>query len=158
MAFFEDIGKKVSQTSQDAIKKTKIMTETSKINSQISAEKRVISENHSKLGEKYFELYSGNPDENLAVFVTAIQEAQQKIENFEDQIKKLKGIECCPNCGMEVNTGALFCTGCGTKLEAPSPAEPDAPPADVKVCSNCGAALSNGVLFCSNCGKKADEQ
>ena len=137
MAFFEDIGKKVSQTSQGAIKKTKIMAETSKINSQISAEKRTISDNYSKLGEKYFELFCENPDENLAVFVTAIQEAQQRITDCEEQIKKLKGIECCPNCGAEVQDGALFCTGCGTKIEAPPP-PPETPAPDAGVCAGCG--------------------
>jgi uncharacterized membrane protein YvbJ len=153
MAFFEDIGKKVSQTGQDAIKKTKIMAETSKINSQISAEKRSISENYSQLGEKYFELFGENPDENLAVFITAIKEAQLKIEDFEEQINKLRGIECCPSCGAEIKDGALFCTGCGAKLE-PSP--PPAAVPSVKVCTNCGSQLADGVLFCSTCGTKAE--
>lgn len=153
MAFFEDIGKKVSQTSQGAIRKTKIMAETSKINSQISAEKRTISDNFMKLGERYFELFGENPDENLAVFVTAVREAQQRIADFEEQIKKLKGVECCPNCGAEVMEGALFCTGCGTKLEAPLP--PAAPAPEIRACAGCGAQLSEGALFCPNCGTKA---
>lgn len=155
MAFFEDIGKKVSQTSQDAIKKTKIMAETSKLNGQISAEKRVISENYSKIGEKYFELFSANPDENLAGFVTVIKEALLKIEELEDQIKKLKGIECCPNCGAEIKDGAAFCTACGAKIESQPPEEPAAAQAVAKACVNCGTPLAEGVMFCSNCGTKA---
>lgn len=156
MAFFEDLGKKVSQTSQDAIKKTKIMAETSKINSLISSEKRVISENYSQIGEKYFELFCDNPDENLVGFVAAIKEAQQKIVDFEDQIKKLKGIAGCPNCGTELKDGALFCTACGTKIEAPIAEEKEVPQTTQKVCTNCGAALSDGSLFCSGCGTKAE--
>ncbi len=156
MAFFDDIGKKVSQTSQSAIKKTKILAETSKINSQISAENRVIGENYSKLGERYFELFSDSPDESLAVFVTDIKEAQKRIEEYEEQIKKLKGIESCPNCDAEVKEGALFCTNCGFKLEMPQPAEDAEPQVIVKVCSGCGAQLADGALFCSSCGNKAD--
>jgi hypothetical protein len=57
MAFFEDLGKKVTQTGQEAIKKTKIMAQTTKINSQISAEKRVIADNINKIGERYYELF-----------------------------------------------------------------------------------------------------
>lgn len=155
MAFFEDIGKKVSQTSQDAIKKTKIMAETSKINSQISAEKKAISDNYMNLGEKYFELFCSNPDENLAGFVAAIRESQQKIADFEDQIRKLKGIESCPNCGAEINDGALFCTGCGTKIEAPPP-PPETPVPDARVCAACGSELSDGAIFCSTCGAKTE--
>lgn len=156
MAFFEDIGKKVSQTSQEAIRKTKIMAETSKLNSQISAEKRVINENYLKMGEKYFELFCESADENLSCFVAAIKEAQQKIEGFEDQIKALKGIGGCPNCGAELKDGALFCTVCGTKLEAPPVEEKAAPQPTVKVCANCGATVPDGSLFCSNCGTKTE--
>jgi hypothetical protein len=155
MAFFEDLGKKVSQTSQDAIKKTKIMAETTKLNSQISGEKKDISENFSKLGEKYFELFSELPDSNLAEFVTAIKASKQKIEEYEEQIDKLKGIESCPNCGAEMKDGALFCVSCGTKLAEPPIAEVTAPAAG-KVCANCGTQLASGVLFCSSCGTKTE--
>jgi ribosomal protein L40E len=154
VAFFEDLGKKVSQTGQDAVRKTKIMAETSKLNSRISAEKRVIGENYLRIGEKYFELFCDSPDENLAGFVAAIQEAQQRITDLEDQIKKLKSIGSCPNCGAELKDGALFCTVCGTKL-TPPPAEPAPQPAPM-VCRNCGAVLPDGSLFCSNCGTKAE--
>lgn len=155
MAFFEDLGKKVSQTGQDAIKKTKIMAETSKLNSQISSEKRVICDTYSKIGEKYFELFCESPDENLSDFVTAIKEAQQRIEEHEDQIKKLKGIDCCPTCGAELKEGALFCASCGTKTAEVPAEEKEEPQAVEKVCTNCGEKLADGIQFCSNCGTKA---
>lgn len=156
MAFFEDLGKKVSQTSQDAIKKTKIMAETSKIHSQISSEKRKIADNYSKIGEKYFELFFDSADENLSGFISEIREAQQRIEEYEEQIKKLKGIECCVNCGAALKEGALFCTSCGTKSPQPQPVEQEAAQV-VCVCSSCGKQLTEGALFCSGCGAKAEQ-
>jgi hypothetical protein len=162
MAFFEDLGKKVSQTGQEAIKKTKIMAETTKINSQISAEKRVIADNISKIGERYYELFCDSPDENLAQFVAAIKEAQRKIEDCEDQINKLKGIESCPNCGTELKEGAPFCSNCGAKIEQAQPtgewARPAGEPVEPvqRVCSSCGTPLADGVRFCGNCGSKND--
>lgn len=153
MAFFEELGKKVSQTSQDAVKKTKIMAETSKLHSQISAEKRNITDIFSQLGEKYFGLFSENPDENLAPFILAIKAAYQKIDAYEDQINKLKGIGTCPGCGMELKEGVSFCSNCGTKIEQPAQ-ETEATPAVPRVCASCGTPLAEGVLFCSNCGAR----
>lgn len=159
MAFFEDIGKKVSQTSQDAIKKTKILAETTKLNSQISGEKRVISDNYSKIGEKYFELFGDDPDENMACFVTAIKDALAKIEEYEAQIKALKGVASCKSCGAELKEGALFCTACGAKVEETQPEDqPMEQPAPLHLCSTCGNPLPDGAMFCSGCGTKADTQ
>jgi hypothetical protein len=156
MAFFEDLGKKVSQTGQEAIKKTKIMAEKTKINSQISAEKRVIADNIGRIGERYYELFCDNPDENLAPFVNAIKDAQQKIGDFEDQINKLKGIETCPKCGVELKEGMLFCSGCGARIEQPPAAqEPLSQPAP-RVCVGCGTPIADGVRFCGNCGARND--
>lgn len=156
MAFFEDIGKKVTQTSQDAIKKTKILAETTKINSQISSERRVIGENYTKIGEKYFELFSESPDENLAAFVSAIVEAQSKIQEFEEQIVRLKGALSCPNCGTELKEGALFCMNCGSKMEQP-PEPQEAAPQPSRFCNSCGAPMAPDANFCGNCGNRTEE-
>jgi hypothetical protein len=153
MAFFEELGKKVSQTGQGAIKKTKIMAETSKLNSQISAERRTIAENHSKIGERYCELFSDNPDGNFAPFVAAVKESCRKINEYEDQINMLKGIETCPNCGAELKEKALFCPSCGGKLPEPPEAQEPAPPVQ-RACANCGSPLLDGVRFCGTCGAR----
>ena len=42
-SFFEGLGKKVSQTGQDAMKKTKELAEMTKINSQISEEEKKLN-------------------------------------------------------------------------------------------------------------------
>lgn len=153
MAFFEDLGKKVSQTGQEALKKTKIMAEITRINSRIAAEKRVIADNIGKIGEKYYELYCDNPDANLAPYVEAIKESHRKIEDYEDQINRLKGVDCCPKCGAELKAGTLFCSACGARSEQSQAARD---PAAARVCAACGTALADGVRFCGNCGAKCD--
>ena len=49
----------------------------------------------------------------------------------------------CPGCGTP-STGK-FCMNCGTKIEAPAPAEP-------KKCPGCGAEALEGAKFCVECG------
>jgi DNA-directed RNA polymerase subunit RPC12/RpoP len=154
MAFFEDFGKKVSQTSQDAIKKTKAMAESARINSQISAENKIIWDNYTKLGQRYYELNGENPDDCLAEYVEAIRNARQKIEEYEQQVTKLKGLTRCPNCGAEMKDAAVFCTACGTKLPEPPPEEEQ--PAAGHACKNCGRELGDGTVFCPGCGTKAE--
>lgn len=53
-------------------------------------------------------------------------------------------MKTCPKCGQELRDAALFCTACGSKLEAPSPA-----PA---LCVACGKPLKPGAKFCTGCG------
>ncbi|MBP3372108.1 MAG: zinc ribbon domain-containing protein [Clostridia bacterium] len=54
----------------------------------------------------------------------------------------------CTACGAQLSTGAVFCTVCGTKYEAPvSPA--------ARFCSVCGAQQLDGeAVFCVSCGAK----
>ena len=51
----------------------------------------------------------------------------------------------CINCGAHLDDDALFCTECGTKVEAQG-----------KVCPNCGAKVDDGSVFCSECGTKIE--
>ena len=51
----------------------------------------------------------------------------------------------CSNCGAQLDNDALFCTECGTKVEAYG-----------KVCPNCGATIDDDSLFCAECGTKLD--
>lgn len=156
MAFFEDIGKKVSQTSQEAIRKTKILAETTKLNSKISDEKRTIADLYSKIGERYFEMFSDNPNEGLAEYIAAVKDACRKIEDYEKQINDLKGIERCAGCGAELGEGTAFCPNCGTKVPEPPAEEPKAVEVTIRVCKSCGSQLSETAQFCSGCGQKAD--
>ena len=49
-AFFEGLGKKFSQTGQDAMKKTKGLAEISRLNSQIADEEKKLNKLYLKLG------------------------------------------------------------------------------------------------------------
>ena len=153
MAFFERFGKKVSKTGQGALKKTKSMAEKAKINAQIASENKAIRDNYSMLGRRYYELFGGAPDDDLAEFVAAIRDAMMNIDRYRAQIQKIKGVERCPACGADLSDGAVFCTACGTKLIEPPPAE--AAERDRKSCPNCGSEIADNASYCGSCGAKA---
>lgn len=153
MAFFEDIGKKVSQTGQGAIKKTKVLAETARLNAQIAVEKRTVAGLFAQIGERYYELYGVSPDEKLTELVSAVNEAKIKIRDLEDQIKALRGPEVCESCGAALSTGALFCAVCGARV----PQAQETPEEDVlsaRVCPGCIRQLPEGAQFCPFCGQK----
>lgn len=151
MAFLDEIGKKISQTGQDMVQKTKDTAETMKLSSAISDEEKRIQNLYLEIGQRYFELHADSYEAELEELVLSIKEANTKIDSYNEQIKRLKGIVRCPNCGGEVAYGAPFCSTCGSKMmDVVAPVE-----STVRRCKNCGLPLADGAGFCTNCGTKA---
>lgn len=153
MAFFDELSKKISQTSQGVVQKTKDTAEILKLNSAISDEEKKINSFYTELGKAYFEKYCDSCEEDFQNTITSIKESQAKIEQFSEQVKKLKGIVRCPNCNNDVQYGSPFCNSCGTKLETEKPA----PSVADKKCAKCGAPLSENSAFCTRCGTKVEQ-
>lgn len=148
MAFFDDLGKKISQAGQSAVQKTKDMTEIAKYNSEISDAERKIAGLYSEIGILYAKLHRDNPEEQFAPMIKAITEAESRIAECREQIKDIKGITVCANCGAQV-TGSAFCSVCGTPVpvqEKPAGA----------FCKNCGSPLADGSAFCTSCGTRRE--
>jgi len=155
MAFFDEIGKKISQTTQDVVQKTKDTTETLKLNNMISDEEKRIKNLYTEIGKAYFELHSDSCEEALKPYIDGIKDAHAKIGEYSEQVKRLKGIGKCPNCGADVPNTAPFCTNCGLKMNIQS-ANPAAN-TSVAHCTGCGSPLNPGSAFCTKCGKKVEQ-
>lgn len=147
MAFFEDLGKKISQTSQDAVQKAKDTAEILKLNGMISDEEKKIKAKYIEIGKKYFETYAEACNTCFADMINEIKASQSNIDVYKEQIKQLKGITKCPDCGADLASGDAFCTNCGKKTAVETAAK--------IFCTACGNDVSNSV-FCTNCGKKVE--
>lgn len=154
MAFLEDIGKKISQTSQGAVQKTKDFTEITKLNGQISQLQKEAEEYYTQLGKTYYELHSEDAEQSLAGQVASIKNALQQVDRLNEQIQKIKTAKRCLNCGTEIAEDTMFCPNCGTKVPEPQPVAQPAPMAQApaKFCTNCGAPQAADAAFCSECG------
>ena len=149
MAFFENLGKTVSEAGQKTIAKTKELADTSRLNSMISEEEKVITNQYFQIGKLYASIHKYDFEDDFSGMIGAIAEAEARIRDYKTQIQDIKGIQRCEKCGAGVPNGALFCSSCGAtmpKIQAPVSAD------SIK-CENCGAEVKKGMRFCTSCGK-----
>jgi len=119
MAFFGKIKETVSDTSKMVAQKAKDVAEITKLNNQISSEEVKIKDAYFAIGKRYFEETIGEVSDAYINDFTIINEAKAHISELKEQIKTIKGIYACPNCGAEVAIDAAFCSSCGAKMEPP---------------------------------------
>jgi len=155
MAIFEELGKKLSKSGQEAAQKAKNLAETVKLNSLISDEEKVINNLFTQIGKLCYESFEENPDERFTQFVADVNEAKSKISSYTDQVNQLKGVAVCAECGGEVPFASQFCGSCGATMSRAA-AEPVVEE-EANLCSNCSAPLPEGTAFCTGCGTKVEE-
>lgn len=152
MAFFDDLGKKISQAGQTAVQKTKEMADIAKLNSSISDEERKIENSYREIGKLYVSLHDEEHEAAFAELISGIHDAEKKIVEFKQQIKDIKGVVCCEKCGAEVANNAAFCSACGAPMPVVKPVETEEPK-----CSKCGAVLNPDTKFCTSCGNPVEQ-
>ncbi len=126
MAFFDDLGKKISKAGQSAVQKTKELADIAKLNSSISDEERRIDDSYREIGKLYDSLRGSDPEVDFAPLIASVRESEEKIKEFRQQIKDIKGVVCCEKCGAEVSSNAAFCSACGAPMPVVVPVEVEA--------------------------------
>ncbi|MGN0642297.1 MAG: zinc-ribbon domain-containing protein [Huintestinicola sp.] len=125
---FEKFVETISNTGKAVGEKAKIGTDIAKISIKVSNEERALCDLYRTVGEKYYANNKENPccDEMKALFdqVTAKLE---EIETLKADIRRMKGVSVCQNCGAEVDVDNDFCGKCGAKVEKPVPAVVEEP-------------------------------
>ncbi|BCN31434.1 zinc ribbon domain-containing protein [Anaeromicropila herbilytica] len=117
MDFFEKLGDTISSKSKQVAQKAKDLAEISKLNGQVSTEEDVIKNAYIAIGKMYYEVCKEHPEDEYAIEVEAIKNANEKIKALQEQIHQLKGIINCTVCGAEIPVDASFCSSCGVKVE-----------------------------------------
>ena len=151
MAFFEQLGKKLTDAGQNVAQQTKNLSEIARLNTVVAEKEKSISQMYMTIGRIYYEQHKADEQAEALEQITAINAMLDEIAEHKDTIKKLKGIMQCPACGGDVASDAVFCNHCGTRI-AVAEAEPAAP--ETQVCPNCQAPVGPENRFCNSCGYK----
>ena len=149
MAFWDNLSQKASETTAKAMQKAKEMSDVAKLNSMISEEEAKINNTYYQVGKLYVTMHPHDHEEEFAGMVASLAEAEEKIKSYRQQIQDIKGVVRCPQCGAEVQSGAAFCSSCGTPMPKGQSVNTD----DLVRCDSCGAMVKKGVRFCTACGK-----
>lgn len=156
MDFFNKLGGSIQNVGKEVSKKTKDLGGTLSLNSQIKENEARLVRIYQAIGENYCSSYAEEARSRYGEEFSQIDAIREAIENDKVQLRVLKGLKLCPNCGAEVENAALHCPMCGTELEVPVVA--DTPAQDAKpspaFCPNCGSPLNPGTNFCGKCGSK----
>ena len=123
MAFFDDLGKKLSKAGQSAVQKTKELADIAKLNSSVYDEEKKIDNNYLEIGKLYVSLHDADHEQDFDSLISAIHESEDKIKELKQQNSAIKGVVKCEKCGAEVSGDSAFCSSCGAPMPVVKPAE-----------------------------------
>lgn len=119
MGFFDEFGKKFSNTMKSAKDKTNKFSSEMKLKSKISEKQDKITVLYSEIGKEIYSNYLKGITSNTDI----INEKLKNISNINEELKKInkeilsiKGIKVCAICGGEIPVDAEYCPKCGNKI------------------------------------------
>lgn len=117
--FFEDLGKKITETAGAVTKKTEEMVGVQKIKSQIRLEERNKENALQELGKKVYGRYQKGEivDADFTALCEAIEQYEKAVHACLKELAELKGMTLCKNCKGELQPEMVYCPKCGTKVE-----------------------------------------
>ena len=92
MAFFENIGKKISSTGQNAVNKAKEVAEVSKINSMVGDEQNRINTNLYLIGKLYLDIHGNDYEPQFASMIQEVISSKKKISDYKLQIQNINNL------------------------------------------------------------------
>lgn len=119
MDFFEKLGKKATETFNNAGEKANKIAEDTKLKFKINDCKSKIEDLYQDIGKKVYQKYvlDGNLDikEHIQEELTKISEYTDQIEEFEKERLDLADKKQCVNCKNTIERNAKFCPECGAE-------------------------------------------
>ncbi len=123
MDFFNKIG----DLANKAGKKTEDLTKEAKIKMKMSESKSKIEELYKEIGKEMYQKHIKGEEasrEDFADPLVKIDDLSKEIEEYQNQIRKLKNKRICASCDAEIDSKIKFCPHCGAEQPVIEDEEP----------------------------------
>lgn len=154
MAFFEQLGKRLTDAGQNVAQQTHNLADVTRLNSAISEKEKKISQLYLMIGQSYYEAHKNDDVAEEMEKIAEINTLFAEIFENREKIKRITGIVKCENCGADVPLNALFCNACGAKVNRAETVKENTETGCQ--CPACHAMVEEGNLFCNHCGAKIE--
>ena len=116
-SFFEDLGRKIGETAETVTNKAGEAVEVQRLRNQIRALVRGNERDYAELGRMVYDRFKAGEtmEEEAAGYCEAIQNREETIGKYEQQISEVKGDVTCEGCGKSVGKDMAYCPYCGAK-------------------------------------------
>lgn len=154
MSLFDNLGKKLGDAAQNAVKKSGEMVEITKINLSIKSEEDSLSKIYSEIGKYSFDKFeNGNENDSKIIdLCEKIRSHMVSIDAYKEKINQIRNVKICENCGSETLRTNAFCGKCGAKIENDDKQELNNNEEKDLLCPNCNMKIEGDSSFCPSCG------
>ena len=124
--FFGELGKSISRATQQAVDKTSVFIERTKITAQISGEQKEIDKLYQRIGEIVYRKVKMGEMESDAEFAPIIHDIDahtNQVTTYKRTLADVRKMKICESCGSVIAMDVAFCPKCG----APAPIVPQSP-------------------------------
>ena len=125
--FFEDLTKRLGETAELVGNKANEAMEVQKLKNQIRTLERNNEDDLVELGRVLYEKFLNGEELEAEeeALCEAIQNREESIEEYNEQIAELKGDTNCAVCGKSIAKGMAYCPYCGEKVSTDVPTDAD---------------------------------
>ena len=96
MAFFEQLGKRLSDAGQGVAQQTKNFADVARLNSAISDKERRITQLYQSIGQAYYQRHQDDAAPEFQAETEEIRRLLAEILRDQEEIKQIRGIVKCP--------------------------------------------------------------
>ena len=147
--FFGELGKSISRATQQAVDKTSVFIERTKISAQISGEQKEIDKLYQRIGEiVYRKVKMGEMESNpeFAPIIHDIDAHTNQVTTYKKTLADVRKMKVCESCGSVIAMDVAFCPKCGAPapiVTQSSAVQDPAATQDMSVAQDSTAAQSN---------------